>query len=57
MPQRDAQPGQYRVNAPHLKPLHDEAMELAKRFERITFEWVPRKENSRADRLGRGVAP
>jgi ribonuclease HI len=47
--------GKCHVKAPHLKPLHDEAMKLASRFKKIAFEWVPREENTRADALGRAV--
>lgn len=32
---------------------HLEAVELAKRFKRLTFEWVPREKNSEADELSR----
>ncbi len=32
---------------------YKEASELAKKFERLTFEWIPREENSEADRLSR----
>lgn len=44
---------EYRVKAPALKPLHAEAMRLAGEFEHVTFEWVPREQNTRADALGR----
>ena len=32
---------------------YKEASELAKKFERLTFEWIPREENSEADHLSR----
>ena len=35
--------GQYQVKAPHLKPLHDTAMHLSKKFDTIVFKSVPRE--------------
>ena len=32
---------------------YKEASELAKKFERLTFVWIPREENSEADLLSR----
>ena len=32
---------------------YKEASELAKKFERLTFAWIPREENSEADLLSR----
>ena len=32
---------------------YEEASELAKKFERLTFEWIPREENGEADLLSR----
>jgi len=43
--------GRYRVKAPHLQLLRDEAVELSRRFARIRFEHVPRARNAEADRL------
>lgn len=43
--------GRWQVKHPAMKPLHAEASELAGRFERIDYRWVPRAENARADRL------
>ncbi|HEX4728510.1 MAG TPA: reverse transcriptase-like protein, partial [Jatrophihabitans sp.] len=43
--------GRYRVKNQNLKPLHAQASELAGRFERVDYRWVPRAENVRADRL------
>jgi ribonuclease HI len=45
--------GEYRVTAGHLKPLHEEAMRLLKRFPHAQIEWVPREENADADALSR----
>ena len=43
--------GRYRVKTPHLVPLHRRIRELVMRFERVTFEHVPRERNGEADRL------
>ena len=43
--------GTYRVKNPTLRRLHEEARGLAKRFERVTYEHVPRAQNKRADAL------
>lgn len=41
----------YRVRTPHLKPLHEQVMRLASRFDTIRFEHVRREANVEADRL------
>jgi ribonuclease HI len=43
--------GRYRVKTPHLQPLHRRVRNLAAGFERISFEHVPREQNTEADRL------
>ncbi|MGZ4213555.1 MAG: ribonuclease HI family protein [Actinomycetota bacterium] len=43
--------GRYKVRRPHLQALHAEAIELAKRFDRVTYEHVRRENNERADEL------
>lgn len=43
--------GRWRVKHPDLAVLHQEAKELARRFDRISYRWIPRAENSHADRL------
>jgi ribonuclease H / adenosylcobalamin/alpha-ribazole phosphatase len=43
--------GRWKVKHPALRPLALEAQELARTFGRITFEWIPRAQNSHADRL------
>ncbi len=43
--------GQYRVKNPGLQPLYQEARALVERFDRVTFEHVPREMNRDADRL------
>jgi probable phosphoglycerate mutase len=45
--------GRYRVKAAHLAPLHDWARKLIARFDEVTFQSVPRDQNSEADRLAR----
>lgn len=43
--------GSYRVKAPGLKPLHEEAVALLRRFASVVFEQVPRERNAIADEL------
>jgi len=43
--------GRWRVKHPDLVPLHARARDLAGGFERVTYTWVPRAENSAADAL------
>jgi len=43
--------GRYKVKNPGLKELHMEAIELARRFDRVTYEHVRREQNVRADEL------
>ncbi|PRC42865.1 bifunctional RNase H/acid phosphatase [Mycobacterium sp. ITM-2017-0098] len=43
--------GRWRVKHPDLAPLHRQAGELARKFQRITYAWIPRADNSHADRL------
>ncbi|BBY83178.1 bifunctional RNase H/acid phosphatase [Mycolicibacterium pulveris] len=43
--------GRWRVKHPDLAPLHQRATAISARFDRVTFEWIPRSENSHADRL------
>jgi probable phosphoglycerate mutase len=43
--------GRWKVKHPDMKPLAQQASALAAGFERVDFEWVPRVENSHADRL------
>ncbi len=48
--------GRFRVKSPRLVRLHEETRALVKRFDRVTFEHVPREMNRAADRLAnRGV--
>ena len=43
--------GAYRVRAEHLKPLHDQAQRVLKRFKQATIVIIPRELNRRADAL------
>jgi ribonuclease HI len=43
--------GEYKVKAPHLKPLWQRAREGSRKFDRITFRHVPREQNNAADGL------
>lgn len=43
--------GRFRVKAPTLQRLHQEARGLLSRFDRVTIEHVPREFNTEADRL------
>ena len=45
--------GEYRVRASHLKPYHERLLALAQKFSKVTFTWVPREENYRADALSK----
>lgn len=43
--------GKYKVNAPQILPLHAEATQLLKRFAVARVRYVPREQNSLADKL------
>jgi probable phosphoglycerate mutase len=43
--------GRWQVKHPSMRPLAREASELAGGFAEISFEWIPRAQNSHADRL------
>jgi broad specificity phosphatase PhoE/ribonuclease HI len=43
--------GRWRVKHPDLIPLHRQARDLADGFDRVSYSWIPREENSHADRL------
>ena len=43
--------GRWKVKHPDMKPLAARAAELVAEFDQVDFEWVPRAENSHADRL------
>jgi ribonuclease H / adenosylcobalamin/alpha-ribazole phosphatase len=43
--------GRWKVKHPDLAVLHQQATALSTRFEHISYAWIPRLENSHADRL------
>ena len=43
--------GRYKVKHDDMKPLHARAKELAGQFPLVTFQYVPRDQNQKADRL------
>jgi broad specificity phosphatase PhoE/ribonuclease HI len=43
--------GRWRVKHPDLASLHTQARALASRFDRVSYAWIPREQNSHADRL------
>jgi ribonuclease H / adenosylcobalamin/alpha-ribazole phosphatase len=43
--------GRWKVKHPDLAVLHQQAMVLSTRFDRISYAWIPRLKNSHADRL------
>ena len=45
--------GEWKTKNPALRPLRTQAEELLALFESWRVEWIPRKENRRADELGR----
>jgi ribonuclease HI len=45
--------GEWRTKHPTLQPLRAKACDLLEQFDNWRVEWIPRKENRRADELGR----
>jgi ribonuclease HI len=43
--------GQYRVKSADLRPLFEQAKQLARQFDIVTVRHIPRSENNQADRL------
>ncbi|MCM3848756.1 bifunctional RNase H/acid phosphatase [Pseudonocardia sp. DR1-2] len=43
--------GRWKIKHPPLQELADTARELAAEFDAVTFVWIPRKDNARADAL------
>ncbi|MEP7059887.1 MAG: ribonuclease HI family protein [Actinomycetota bacterium] len=43
--------GRYRVKTAHIVPLHRQVLELAAKFDHITYEHVSRERNTEPDRL------
>jgi probable phosphoglycerate mutase len=43
--------GRWKIKHPDMQPLAEQAKELAAGFTRVKYEWIPRAQNSHADRL------
>lgn len=43
--------GRWKVKHPDLIPLHAQARKLASKFDHVRYTWIPREQNSYADRL------
>ncbi|WP_204765320.1 bifunctional RNase H/acid phosphatase [Lentzea nigeriaca] len=43
--------GRWKIKHSSMQPLAREAQELARTFQKITYEWIPRERNRQADRL------
>ncbi|MFC8181239.1 bifunctional RNase H/acid phosphatase [Rhodococcus sp. NPDC057297] len=43
--------GRWKVKHPDMIPLNREAADLVRGFDNVTFQWIPRAQNSHADRL------
>jgi probable phosphoglycerate mutase len=43
--------GRWKIKHPDMQPLAERAKELAVGFSRVKYDWIPRAENSHADRL------
>ncbi|XVS65413.1 bifunctional RNase H/acid phosphatase [Actinosynnema sp. CA-299493] len=43
--------GRWKVKHPSMQPLVAQAREVARAFDRVGYEWIPRERNQRADRL------
>jgi ribonuclease H / adenosylcobalamin/alpha-ribazole phosphatase len=43
--------GRWQIKHESMKPLAREAVALRSRFDAVTFQWIPREQNSHADRL------
>ena len=47
--------GEWKTKHPTLQPLRAKACDLLAQFDDWRVEWIPRRENRRADELGRGL--
>jgi ribonuclease HI len=45
--------GEYEVRTEHLKAYHDRLAQLAREFASVSWNWVPREQNARADALSK----
>lgn len=43
--------GKFRVTSEKIRPLYERVVKLAREFERFDVQWIPREQNSRADKL------
>jgi probable phosphoglycerate mutase len=43
--------GLWTVRSPHLRRLHELALEAASQLDLVGYRWVPREQNARADAL------
>ncbi|MDX8036996.1 bifunctional RNase H/acid phosphatase [Lentzea sp. BCCO 10_0856] len=43
--------GRWKIKHPSMQPLAKEAQALARDFQKVTYEWIPRERNRQADRL------
>ena len=43
--------GRFRVTQPHLRPLVKRVTDLAAQIPQVSINWIPREQNSRADKL------
>jgi ribonuclease HI len=43
--------GRYKVKATKIIPLYQKVMNLISKFNEVRIEWIPREENSEADKL------
>jgi probable phosphoglycerate mutase len=43
--------GRWKIKHPAMKPLAEEAAGLVRAFDGVSFEWIPRARNARADAL------
>jgi ribonuclease H / adenosylcobalamin/alpha-ribazole phosphatase len=43
--------GRWQIKHPDMKPLAQQAKQLVRQFERVSFAWIPRERNKHADRL------
>jgi probable phosphoglycerate mutase len=43
--------GRWKIKHPGLQPLAAQARELVSKFQRVSYEWIPRERNKHADRL------
>ncbi|MEV6713381.1 bifunctional RNase H/acid phosphatase [Lentzea sp. NPDC051208] len=43
--------GRWKIKHPSMQPLAREAQEVARDFQKVVYEWIPRERNRQADRL------